>query len=279
MIWNGKAVNRSSKRNPGSQTVWFEKSLPAGQRKSISNNRVYRIYIRQDLATIERRALLDSARRYPNASFFGLNPGAVKTNIRSNWLGANSLKHRFFEFVMGLVAKSAETYAERLVPLLVSPSTQINAIVPFGTADRTETKIVVDVAGASSNEALLGVVPGVPAVFVTQASNHYLPVAAALNEDGSINSPTNRAAPGSIVSVFGTGFGTLVPRPPDGSLLSGQLPVLQQSIDVFGPGFVTVLYAGPAPSQVAGVMQVNFRLPDDMTQTPTIILFAGGGSV
>ena len=65
--------------------------------------------------------VLDSARRYPNASFFGLNPGAVKSNIRSNWLGANSLKHRFFEFVMGLVAKSAETYAERLVPLLVSP--------------------------------------------------------------------------------------------------------------------------------------------------------------
>ena len=54
--------------------------------------------------------------------------------------------------------------------------------------------------------------------------------------------------------------------------------MLQQTIDVFGPGFVKVMYAGPAPSQVAGVMQVNFRLPDDMTQTPTIILFAGGGS-
>ena len=65
--------------------------------------------------------VLDSARRYPNASFFGLNPGSVKSNIRSNWLGANSLKHRFFEFVMGLVAKSAATYAERLVPVLVSP--------------------------------------------------------------------------------------------------------------------------------------------------------------
>jgi len=163
-------------------------------------------------------------------------------------------------------------------PLLHVSSTQINAVVPFGLADRIETKMVFQNAGASSNEARLGVVPGVPAVFVTQATNHYLPVAAALNEDGSINGPTNRAAPGSIVSVFGTGFGALVPQPPDGSLLSGQLPVLQQTIDVFGPGFVNVLYAGPAPSQVAGVMQVNFRLPDDMTQTPTIILFAGGGS-
>jgi NAD(P)-dependent dehydrogenase (short-subunit alcohol dehydrogenase family) len=65
--------------------------------------------------------VLDSAWRYPNASFFGLNPGGVKSNIRSNWLGANSLKHRFFESMMGLVAQSAEAYAERLATLLVSP--------------------------------------------------------------------------------------------------------------------------------------------------------------
>jgi hypothetical protein len=34
MICNARAVNRSSNCNPGSQTVWFEKSLPASQRKS-----------------------------------------------------------------------------------------------------------------------------------------------------------------------------------------------------------------------------------------------------
>jgi hypothetical protein len=34
MIWNAKAVNRSSKCNPGSQTVWFEKSLPVIQHKT-----------------------------------------------------------------------------------------------------------------------------------------------------------------------------------------------------------------------------------------------------
>jgi uncharacterized protein (TIGR03437 family) len=60
--------------------------------------------------------------------------------------------------------------------------------------------------------------------------------------------------------------------------LSAPLPALQQTIDVFGPGFVKVLYAGPAPGQVAGAMQVNLRLPDNLTQTPTILLFAGGWS-
>jgi NAD(P)-dependent dehydrogenase (short-subunit alcohol dehydrogenase family) len=65
--------------------------------------------------------VLDAAKRYPNACFFGLNPGLIKTNIRSNLLGANTLRYRFIEWMIGLMAPSAETYAERLTPLLVSP--------------------------------------------------------------------------------------------------------------------------------------------------------------
>jgi uncharacterized protein (TIGR03437 family) len=161
-------------------------------------------------------------------------------------------------------------------PLLYASSTQINAIVPFGTAGRQETRMVISNVGLTSNEARLGVVSAIPAIFLTQAVYQHLPVAAALNEDGTINSPINRAAPGSIVSIFGTGFGALAPLPPDGTLLSKSLPALQEDINVFGPGFIEVLYGGPAPGQVAGAIQINFRLPDNLTATPTILLFAGG---
>jgi NAD(P)-dependent dehydrogenase (short-subunit alcohol dehydrogenase family) len=65
--------------------------------------------------------VLDAARRYPHASFYGLNPGLIKTSIRSNLLGAGSLRFRLVEGVIGLLTPSAETYAERLAPLLVSP--------------------------------------------------------------------------------------------------------------------------------------------------------------
>jgi uncharacterized protein (TIGR03437 family) len=148
--------------------------------------------------------------------------------------------------------------------------------VPFGTASRQETILVIENAGTSSNQARLGVVSGQPAIFSGQTVYHDLPVAAALNQDGTINSESNRAAPGSIVSVFGTGFGSLTPQPVDGSLLSTALPLLQRSILLFSADFVDVLYAGPAPGQVAGVMQVNFRLAENMTDTPTIFMFAGG---
>lgn len=65
--------------------------------------------------------VLDAPKRYPHASFFGLNPGFIKSNIRSNLFGGETLLYRFIEWMTGLLASSAETYAERITPLLVSP--------------------------------------------------------------------------------------------------------------------------------------------------------------
>jgi NAD(P)-dependent dehydrogenase (short-subunit alcohol dehydrogenase family) len=65
--------------------------------------------------------VLDAAKRYPNASFFGMNPGVIPTNIRSNFWGGHTLRARFMEWMIGLRSPSAKTYAEQLLPLLVSP--------------------------------------------------------------------------------------------------------------------------------------------------------------
>jgi NAD(P)-dependent dehydrogenase (short-subunit alcohol dehydrogenase family) len=64
--------------------------------------------------------VLDAARRYPNAGFFGLNPGLIKTNIRDNFFGKDSLKSRVMEMLIGLLTPTADAYAERIAPLLVS---------------------------------------------------------------------------------------------------------------------------------------------------------------
>jgi hypothetical protein len=53
--------------------------------------------------------------------FFGVNPGGVKTDIRMNFFGGNTLKFRFIESMLRLVSTSVETYTEFTVPLLVSP--------------------------------------------------------------------------------------------------------------------------------------------------------------
>jgi NAD(P)-dependent dehydrogenase (short-subunit alcohol dehydrogenase family) len=64
--------------------------------------------------------VLDFAKRFPSLDFYGLNPGLIKTKIRSNYMGEGSLKHRLSEFFIGLVTPTPEKYVDRMMPLLVS---------------------------------------------------------------------------------------------------------------------------------------------------------------
>ncbi|GLR84002.1 SDR family NAD(P)-dependent oxidoreductase [Bradyrhizobium iriomotense] len=65
--------------------------------------------------------VLAAARRYRNAGFFGLNPGFIKSDIRSNLFGGRTMLYRFIECMTGLMSASAEEYVERVAPLLVTP--------------------------------------------------------------------------------------------------------------------------------------------------------------
>jgi len=75
--------------------------------------------------------VLDAAKRYPNATFFGLNPGLIKTNIRDNFFGKDSFKSRFMETMIGFFTPSPEVYAERITPLLVSPDLEAHGGAMF----------------------------------------------------------------------------------------------------------------------------------------------------
>ena len=65
--------------------------------------------------------VLYGARQYPDINFYGLNPGLIKSNIRSNMSGGqDSIRHRITAGIIGLLTISADTYARRVVPLLFS---------------------------------------------------------------------------------------------------------------------------------------------------------------
>jgi NAD(P)-dependent dehydrogenase (short-subunit alcohol dehydrogenase family) len=105
--------------------------------------------------------VLDCARRHPGVGFFGLNPGLIKTNIRANVLGGEgSIKQRLVESLIGLAMPSAETYAERVVPLLFAPELEGRSGLMFNrkgdailpSAVMTEAHVA---ALLSASEALL----------------------------------------------------------------------------------------------------------------------------
>jgi uncharacterized protein (TIGR03437 family) len=87
---------------------------------------------------------------------------------------------------------------------------------------------------------------------------------AALNEDGSYNVRSNPAAPGSILVFWANGAGVFTSALSDGEVVPSVLPlpapVLPVSV-LFDNQPVELVYEGAAPAVVAGLMQVNARLP------------------
>lgn len=65
--------------------------------------------------------VLDAAKRLPHIGVFGLNPGLIKTDIRSNFLGGKKLLSAAIEWLIGLLNPTPEKYAERIVPLMLAP--------------------------------------------------------------------------------------------------------------------------------------------------------------
>jgi len=119
-------------------------------------------------------------------------------------------------------------------------ASQINALAPAKFAGAT-TEVSVVVNGLKIADWVCPVATAAPAVFTSANGTGQ---AAAINQDGSINSASNPAARGSIISLYATGQG------------SGSAPV---SLTI-GNYPAQLLYAGPAPG-FPGLMQINAQIP------------------
>ena len=165
------------------------------------------------------------------------------------------------------MANVQATFDGTPAPLLWVQDAQISLVAPWSLTPGQNTQVCVSYNNVNTNCLTLPVVQATPAVFMVDAR-----YAAALNQDGTYNSAGNPAAPGSIVTVYATGLGPITPSQPDGSLIGLPLPANTftfgvEAIYTIGIPFGTevdvpfeVQYAGPAPTLVAGVSQINFRI-------------------
>jgi uncharacterized protein (TIGR03437 family) len=144
-------------------------------------------------------------------------------------------------------------------PLLYASSGLLNAAVPFSVASPS-TQVAVQYDGQSSVAETVPVVPATPALF-TEGWLGTRQVAV-LNEDGSVNSATNPAEAGSMVSLFETGLGPTNPAGQDGAVVGEVLPTAALPVTVLiGDLPAYVVYEGGAPTMVEGVFQINVRVP------------------
>ena len=148
-------------------------------------------------------------------------------------------------------------------PLLYVQGGQVNAVVPnqnlplflytVEVSYQDRSAPVLDVWGEIAN-------PGVFAVA---------------NQDSTINSLSNPAKPGSIVSVYATGMEMFGLDFPDGQVapLSPLLPInFSQNGDAVSfagiPG--TILWEGAAPNLIFGVVQINVQLPASLPPASSV---------
>jgi uncharacterized protein (TIGR03437 family) len=74
------------------------------------------------------------------------------------------------------------------------------------------------------------------------------------------------AAPGSVIALFATGGGQMQPSAVDGQIASSTPGVPTLPVSVFiGGRQAQVQYAGGAPMQVNGLLQINAVIPSDVT--------------
>jgi len=143
-----------------------------------------------------------------------------------------------------------------IAPLLYASDSQINAIVPFRTEGLLTAPVRIVLNGVTGPAFPAAIVPAEPEVF--RNPDGY---AAAINQDGTLNSPDHPAAVGSIVAVWATGAGA----PPFSAQNDGQIATAAQDFEccqvTAGGTPAEVLYSGAAPGLVAGVVQINFRIP------------------
>ena len=147
-------------------------------------------------------------------------------------------------------------------PLVSAAAEQVVVQAPYGIAANDTVMVELERDGDLSNQAEYQ--QGLDAQVILGDSQDSWAFAAALNEDGTVNSQTNPAAVGSVISIFVNGAGAFSPSPSDGVAGSmGQM--LTAPVSGFaGDGCyfpkTELLYAGAAGG-LAGLAQLNLRVP------------------
>ena len=146
-------------------------------------------------------------------------------------------------------------------PVIYTSANQVAAIVPFATSGAS-VQVAALYQGQLSAPVTVQVAAAAPAVFTLDQSGQGQ--AAAVNQDGTnaINGAAHPIKTGSYVALYITGAGQTNPPGTDGLLGAVPYPLPVQNVTAtIGGAQATVQYAGGASGLVAGVMQVNLRIP------------------
>jgi uncharacterized protein (TIGR03437 family) len=144
-------------------------------------------------------------------------------------------------------------------PILYVWKTQVSAVVPYEISG-VSAQVAVGWHGQTTAALSVPVASSAPGLFTWDSSGKG--AAAAVNQDLSFNTTASPAHIGDVISLFGTGEGQTNPGGLDGTLGAASPPQASLPVTVtIGGQLAQVQYAGGVGGQVAGLMQINARIP------------------
>jgi uncharacterized protein (TIGR03437 family) len=168
-------------------------------------------------------------------------------------------------------------------PLTYVSTTQINAIAPYELASNANplASVQVVVSNVPGNIVFEPVAPTAPGILSFDDGTGQ---GAIVNQDGTINGSSNAAARGTIVTIYATGEGQTTPAGIDGGLATNlnalPHPIAPLSLTIGGVAATNIAYAGTAPDEVYGLLQINVTVPAGVTpgSAVPVVLTVGGVS-
>jgi len=161
-------------------------------------------------------------------------------------------------------------------PLVYTSSGAVAAIVPFEIADAGNATVSVSYNGQTASTQTVSVEDALPGLFSADSTGSG--PGAFLNSDYTLNSPANPAKQGSIVVLYATGGGQTNPPSTSGALTTTAMTLADDVTVTIGDQPGTVLYAGGAGGEVAGVVQINLRLPEGVKGDVPVVVKIGSHS-
>jgi uncharacterized protein (TIGR03437 family) len=160
-------------------------------------------------------------------------------------------------------------------PLLYTSTGQVNAVVPYEIAGMSQVVMEVQYQGAATAGTTFQIAGAAPGIFTSNSTGTGL--AAAVNQDGSLNGASNPAADGAYVTLYFTGGGQTNPAGVTGSVTGSVLKKLVQNVTAtIGGQPAVVAFAGAAPTFVDGALQMNLIVPAGVHGTVPVVVTVGG---
>ena len=149
-------------------------------------------------------------------------------------------------------------------PILYTSANQVAAIVPYEVTG-VSTEVTVTYQGQTSGPVTAALAGSAPGLFTRGSTGQGQ--AAAVNQNGAINSSSTPAPIGSVISLFATGEGQTSPTGADGKPAATPLPtpILPVTVTIGGVTVSDLQYVGGVPGEVAGLLQINAVIPAGVT--------------